>query len=67
MEDISQYMERNYGVGVVHLMIIITHRFELAHIAKVFDQTQLKILTPKQMHQRLLIALAQLKASNTSE
>ena len=31
------------------------------------DQTGLKILTPKQMLQRLPIALAQVKASNNSE
>ena len=29
--------------------------------------TRLKILTPKQMHQRLPIALAQVKAGNNSE
>ena len=34
---------------------------------KVFDHTQLKILTPKQMLQRLPISLAQVKAGNTSE
>ena len=28
---------------------------------------ELKILSPKQMHQRLSISLAQIKASNTSE
>ena len=47
----------------------------VAHIAciakvsgrKVFDHTQLKILTPKQMLQRLPISLAQVKAGNTSE
>ena len=45
---------------------------DLAHVAKVFDckvfdRTQLKILSPKQMLQRLPIALAQVKASNTFE
>ena len=34
---------------------------------KVLDYSNLKILTPKQTHQRLPIALAQLKAGNTSE
>ena len=34
---------------------------------KVFDHTQLKILTPKQMLQRLPISLAQVKAGKTSE
>ena len=34
---------------------------------KVFDHTQLKTLTPKQMLQRLPISLAQVKAGNTSE
>ena len=36
-------------------------------MAKVSDRKQLKILTPKQMLQRLPIALAQVKAGNTSE
>ena len=31
------------------------------------DHSNLNILTPKQMHQRLPIALAQVKACNTSE
>ena len=34
---------------------------------KVSDNSNLKILTPKQMLQRLPIALAQVKAGNTSE
>ena len=34
---------------------------------KVSDNSSLKILTPKQMLQRLPIALAQVKAGNTSE
>ena len=34
---------------------------------KVSDQCNLKILTPKQMLQRLPIALAQVKAGNTSK
>ena len=33
----------------------------------VFERTHVKILTPKQMLQRLLIALAKVKAGNTSE
>ena len=32
-----------------------------------FDRSELKILTPKQILQRLPIALAQLKAGNNSE
>ena len=44
----------------------------LAHAAKVsdpkfFNNLSLKILSPKQMLQRLPIALAQVKAGNTSE
>ena len=31
---------------------------DLARVAKVFDSTRLKILTPKQMFQRLPLALA---------
>ena len=40
---------------------------DLAGIAKVFDRSHLKILTPKQMLERLSIALAQLEAGNKSE
>ena len=39
----------------------------LAYIAKVSDHKHLKILTPKQMLQRLPITLAQVKAGNTAE
>ena len=38
-----------------------------APIAKIFDCSYLKILSPKQMCQRLPVALAQVKAGNTSE
>ena len=34
---------------------------------KIFDRTRIKMLTPKQTLQRLPIALAQVKAHNTSE
>ena len=48
------------------------HLLNLARVAKVsdrkvFDHTRLKILSPKQMLQRLPIALAQVKAGNTPE
>ena len=39
----------------------------LTHVAKVSDHSNLKILSPKQMHQKLLLALAQVKPGNTSE
>ena len=44
----------------------------VAHVAnfsdrKFFDRKRIKILTPKQMLQRLPIALAQVKAGNISE
>ena len=38
-----------------------------ARVAKVKDRKRLKIITPKQMHRGLPIALAQVKAGNTSE
>ena len=61
------------GEGRPHILAL--HPSNLARIApvakvsdcKVFDRKRLKILTPKQMYQRLPIALAQLKAGNTSE
>ena len=39
----------------------------VARVAKVSDHKCIKILTPNQMLQRLPIALAQVKAGNTSE
>ena len=39
----------------------------IAHVAKVSDLSILKMLTPKQILQRLPIALAQIKVGNTSE
>ena len=39
----------------------------IACVAKVSDHSNLKILAPKQMIQRLPIALAQVKVGNTSE
>ena len=39
----------------------------VASVGKVSDHSNLKILSPKQMLQRLIIALAQVKESNTSE
>ena len=39
----------------------------LAHVARVFDPTELKILPPKQKLQRLPIVLTQVKAGNSSE
>ena len=39
----------------------------IACVAKVSDRSDLKILSPKEMLQRLPIVLAQAKAGNTSE
>ena len=39
----------------------------IARVVKVSDHSKLKILTPKEMLQRLPIALAQVKADNTFE
>ena len=39
----------------------------LTHVATIPDHWNLKILTPKQIFQGLLIALAQVKAGNTSQ
>ena len=38
-----------------------------ALVVKVSDSLILKILTPKQMHQQLLVGFAQVKAGNTAE
>ena len=42
-------------------------RVAKASVCKVFDHSTLKVLTCKQMLQRLLIAIAQVKAGNASE
>ena len=39
----------------------------IACIPKVSDHSTLKILSPKQLLERLLVALAQVKTGNTSE
>ena len=39
----------------------------VSRVADIFDPNSLKIITPKQMLQRLPIALAQVKVGNTSE
>ena len=40
---------------------------DLAHVAPITDSKHLKVLTPKQILQRLAIALAQVKSAKTSE
>ena len=50
--------------------MLASRRLDFSHIgyvAKFSDHCYLKILTPKQMLQRLALALAQVKASNTSK
>ena len=49
------------------LKSILDRVVQVDHVAKVSDRKQLKILTHKQMLQRLPIALAQVKTGNTSE
>ena len=39
----------------------------VARVLKIFNHSNLKILSPKEMLQKLSIALAQVKADNTSE
>ena len=55
VEKILNFDKKQNGKG---------HPLDLTCIAKVFDHTCIKVLTPKQMPQRLLIALAQIKAGN---
>ena len=49
------------GKGTQSMLVCV------ACVAKVTDHSNLKILSPKQMLQRLPIALAQVKSGNTSE
>ena len=53
-EKILHFNKQNKGIGFP---------LDLARVAKVSDRKCIKILTPKQMVQRLLIALAQAKAA----
>ena len=62
-EKILDFNKQKKGEGLL---------LDLAYIAKasnrkVNDRTHIKTLTPKQTFQRLPIALAQVKANNTSE
>ena len=54
---------------ILNFMMIILQWFLKLKIkaAEEQEETGLKILTPKQMLQRLLLALAQVKAGNNSE
>ena len=54
------------GKGIPSMLARLTRVAKFSD-RKVSDQWNLKILTPKQMLQRLLIALAQVKAANIFE
>ena len=58
------FNKQQEGKGLPSVLACIAR---VAHVAKVSDHFNLKILTPKQMVQRLPIALAQVKATNTSK
>ena len=55
------FPKRKQGKGLTRILDCV------AQVAKVSDRNQLKILTLKQMFQRLPIVLAQVKAGTTSE
>ena len=64
--DSEIFLKAKQGQGLTRILECI------AHITKVFDckisdHSKFKILTLQQIIQRLLIALAQVKAGNTSE
>ena len=65
VEEILNFNSQQKGKGRSHMLALRTS--DLACIAKVFDHSNLKILSPKQMLQRLPIALAQVEAGNSSE
>ena len=54
VEKIFDFNKQNKGIGLP---------LHLARVAKVSDRKCIKILTPKQMLQRLLMAFAQAKAA----
>ena len=53
--------------SICMLAYVARDRVAKAYNCKVSDHSNLKMLSPKQMLQRLPIALAQVKAGNTSE
>ena len=65
VEKILDFNKQQQGKG--HPRTLASQPLDLAHVANVFHHTCIKILTHKQMLQRLTIALAQAKASSTSE
>ena len=70
VEKALNFNNQRSGKGCSRMLA--SHPSDLPRVAKVSnrkvsDHTNLKILTPKQMLQRLLITLAQVKAGNTSE
>ena len=55
------------GKGLTSILdSVACNRVAKLYDCKVFHHKQLKILTPKQMFQKLSIALAQVKAANAS-
>ena len=60
---------RNYAINCIedYDSMILEAKTKSAEELKEQDGTELKILTPKQLLQRLPIALAQVKADNNSE
>ena len=65
VEKILNFNNQQKGKGCSRMLA--SRPSDLARVAKVSDHSNLKILSPKQMLQRLPIALAQVKAGNTSE
>ena len=61
VEKILDFNKQQKGKGI---LLNLAH---IARIAKVSDHYNLKILTPKQMLQRLPIALVEVKPGNTFE
>ena len=51
----------------IHGKVIPSMSARVAHVAKISDHSNLKILSPKQMLQILPITLVQVKAGNTSD
>ena len=66
LKKILDFNKQQKGKGL-SLDIVRLARVAQVSNNKVSDHSNLKILTPKQMLQRLPTALAQVKAGNTSE
>ena len=62
----GKFLKEKQGKGLKSILDSVAHVAKVSN-CKVCNRKELRILTPKQMLRRLPIAVAQVKAGNTSE